>query len=317
MKFNRVIGFTFLGLLKIGCIFLFAFSFFPLLEGVPWYLDLLAHFRFQYLVLSVIFLITFIHFRKKMFVALSLSIFLVNAIFVTPGFVSDRVQKPETNGQKIRLFHSNVLTSNSDYSRLVNQLLLENPDIIVLQEVDKSWIKYLSRIKEQYKYFVEFPRQDNFGIALFSRIPISSQRIHYWGGFNLPSIEAEFMLGDVSFSIVATHPPPPVSAQYHEARNSQILSVANRVRAISNAKVVIGDLNTSIWSAHYRALELGTGLANANKGFGYIPTWPTKLAPMMISIDHCLVSEHFNVLNLKSGKNIGSDHLPLIVDLEL
>jgi endonuclease/exonuclease/phosphatase family metal-dependent hydrolase len=37
----------------------------------------------------------------------------------------------------------------------------------------------------------------------------------------------------------------------------------------------------------------------------------------MIPIDHCLVSEDIRVINIRTDGHIGSDHLPLIVDLEI
>ena len=242
---------------------------------------------------------------------------MINVIFVIPSYIKTQNSENITNHKKLKLFHSNVLTTNTRYKKLIDQLNREEPDVVILQEVNNSWIKNLTSIKTIYHHFIELPRSDNFGIALYSKIPISEYKIHRWTDYDLPSIEAKLVLDGVPFHIIATHPLPPVNKQYYDARNLQIKAVSDIVRKLDTAKIVIGDLNTSIWSVDYKVLESDTGLFNVSKGFGIIPTWPTNLIPMMIPIDHCLVSKHFNVVGVKSGENFGSDHLSLIVELKL
>jgi endonuclease/exonuclease/phosphatase (EEP) superfamily protein YafD len=36
---------------------------------------------------------------------------------------------------------------------------------------------------------------------------------------------------------------------------------------------------------------------------------------LMIPIDHCLVSPQIRVTGMRTGRAIGSDHLPIIVDM--
>jgi hypothetical protein len=39
--------------------------------------------------------------------------------------------------------------------------------------------------------------------------------------------------------------------------------------------------------------------------------WPV----LRIPIDHCLVSPDIGVLTMRTGRHIGSDHLPIIIDM--
>ena len=42
-----------------------------------------------------------------------------------------------------------------------------------------------------------------------------------------------------------------------------------------------------------------------------------SLPPLGIPIDQCLVSRGIQVANVRTGNDVGSDHLPLIVDLAI
>lgn len=242
--------------------------------------------------------------------------FLINLTFIIPQYIKNQKPLGGVKTSKLKLFHSNVLSSNTLHTKLIDQINQENLDIILLQEVDNSWVNSLSVIKSTYSHVIERPRSDNFGIALYSNMPILDYQIHAITHFELPTIEAKIKTGNSFFYLIGTHPPPPVNKQYYDNRNTQISFIAQTARKIKGAKIVLGDFNTTIWSDDYTAFESETGLFNASKGFGIIPTWPTNLIPFMIPIDHCLVSNHFNVKTIKSGQPIGSDHLPLVIELE-
>jgi endonuclease/exonuclease/phosphatase family metal-dependent hydrolase len=70
-----------------------------------------------------------------------------------------------------------------------------------------------------------------------------------------------------------------------------------------------------MWSPYYSQLMRDSGLMNARKGFGVLPTWPSHVPFLKIPLDHCLVSADISAAHIRTAEAIGSDHLPLIVDL--
>lgn len=301
--------------MQVGCLLLLVFSLAPLFSGAIWYLELFTHFRLHYLVIALVLAYGFLILKKKKFGLLAVMMVVINLVFVMPIYSKQPTESGGLNGKSIKLFHANVLTSNTQYQKLINQVLAENPDVVLLQEVNKLWLSELDVLKEPYPYQIESPSPDNFGMALFSKIPISHHAIHFWSDFKIPNIEAEFDLDGIAFRMITTHPLPPVNALYFNARSSQFKSIAALIKTSELPSIVMGDLNTTIWSDSYQALLSDTGLTNASDGFGFMPTWPTSLFPMMIPIDHCLVSEAFRVVDIRTGKDLGSDHLPLVVEL--
>jgi endonuclease/exonuclease/phosphatase (EEP) superfamily protein YafD len=280
-----------------------------------WLTELFVHFRVQYFVLGLMFLALFLWMKSKTFVWLSITVCLMNVmvLFDVLPFIPREYVDPDN--QRLKLFHANVLTSNQQHQHLVDQVLAAEVDVVVLQEVNQRWLDQLVRLNDRFEYRIAVPRSDNFGMLLLSRFPINKQQVHQWSLFELPNIEAELNVEGRAVTVLAVHPPPPVNRRFFEARNEHFKQVTQRVNQANTPVVVVGDLNTSQWSTGYRSMVADTGLVNASKGRGFLPTWPTNLWPLMIPIDHCLVTEDVVIQDVYTGKSFGSDHLPLLVEL--
>jgi len=277
-------------------------------------IELFVHFRLQYFVVSVLLLAVFTFLRHYIYMGALAIAAIFNAVFVLPWYFTD----PATvAGEPLKLIHANVHSINTDYERLVDLVAAENPDMIFLQEITPEWIAGTAILLQDYPYSYAEPRHGSFGIAAYSRIPFDSVRHIDSPPLGYPTILATITIDNKQLTIISSHPTIPLGQELHDARNEHLESIADIVRQVSGETVLLGDFNSSIWGTHLLQLEESTGLRNAREGFGILPSWPTFMPFAMIPIDHVLVSENIGVEDAKTGRGIGSDHLPLIVTLAL
>lgn len=280
------------------------------------YLELTSHFRLQYFVVSCAFAALFAALRAWRWAVAGLLCMLLNGVVIVPWYFSGASVKADAESYHLRLLLANIHFANTNYAGVIAMARAEKPDVMILQELTPLWAEQLQSVRDLFPHAQINPGQDPPGIALYSRLPLDDVRVLTLGSVNGPSIFAKIKVGAVSVSLLTTHPPPPM-AGYAAYRNEQLRLVASYARDMPRPAVLIADLNTTMWSPYYSQLVRESGLVDARKGFGVLPTWPAPLKSslLMIPIDHCLVSPDLQVTGTKQGPDIDSDHLPLIVDL--
>lgn len=298
------------GLLQVVALVTIIFSFITGIDIPHRNVDLFSQFRLQYFVVSVLLVFLFAALRNPIFAGALLVTAIFNASFVIPWYFHDA---PIGTGTPLKLLQTNVLSSNTDYHRLIDLVREVNPDMIFLQEVTQEWVHGTKSLLQDYPYAYSEPRSGNFGIAMFSKTALESLTHIDSPPLGHPTIVATALLNGETLTLISTHPTIPIGRSLYESRNEHLRSVAELVAKTSGNVVLLGDLNASIWDRQYRKLVAATGLSNARKGAGILPTWPTYLPFAMIPIDHVMVSEGLGVVDARVGKRIGSDHLPLIV----
>ena len=290
---------------------LFSASTLSLFAFTHWTLELLSHFKHLYLFFGISFLAVFIIIKQYKHIVLAIFTILTNVIFVLPFYSFENTPPKLTGKQTFSVMLSNVERRNAEHLQLINYINQKKPDVLVLQEVNKRWLSDLNTTINRYHHRLVIPRDDGFGIALLSKFPFATQQIANWGPLDVPSIEVQLTIDEHHFYLLTSHPIPPLGATYSKYRNQQLKELAMRASEIDQAKLVVGDLNITPWSPHYKQLEQNTGLSNSRNGLGLLNTWPAQLPLLGIPIDHILMSNHFSLVNLETGPNIGSDHLPL------
>lgn len=278
-------------------------------------LDILSHFRAQYLLASVIVAVLLVLLRSRRWAAVMFVVTAINSIPVAIWHIG-AAEASQAGGSTTKLLLSNVYSGNPDTRHLFDLVALEKPDLVFLQEVTAARSRELGTLRDQYPYSLNIPREDNFGIAVLSRYPFSNARVIESPPYGYPSLVVDVDIDGQHATFVTTHPSPPLDAAGFDARNIQLASIAELLADATGPRVLIGDLNTTMWSAYYEQLVTTTGLVDARHGHGVLPSWPTQLPFAMIPIDHCLVSDGIAVRRVRTGPDIGSDHLPLVVELQ-
>lgn len=280
-------------------------------------LELLTHFRLQYSVGAATVLIAAAILHSPLFASLALIAAAVNLRYVVPYYF-----KPSGTEQyrsvALKLMLANVLYVSSRYRKLLDQVGAHEPDVVVLQEFTAEWLAGTETLNASYPYSFVRERSKGAGMAIFSRYPMSETEAIRFDATERAGVFTRLDVEGTSLSLLTIHPSTPMTGQLFAQRNNQLAQAATRLRATNEPKVLLGDLNTSIFSPYLHDLLRGGGMRDARRGFGLLGSWPNPLpAFARIPIDHCLVSNEVGVERIRTGRGIGSDHLPLVVELRV
>ena len=277
-----------------------------------WFLDLFSHFRAQYAVGLAVLAAGFLVGRRRRAAAVFGAVAVVNAGCVFPLYVGGAAPWPE-GAPGLRAMLINVNTYGGDTGRVGEAIREASPDLVVLEEISAQWVDALSWLAASHPHTCLQPRDDNFGIGLYSRLPLSEREVVRIGRAGVPSIVAQVETGQGPLRLLATHPLPPVGAERTRLRNEQLSQLPEFINA-NEPWVVIGDLNTTPWNHAFRRLAANAGLLDSLRGRGFQATWPTFLPVLGIPLDHVLHTPPVRVRDRRVGGPVGSDHLPVIVE---
>lgn len=299
----------------LGVLFTFAGA----LGHYAWFLEIFTHFKPQLACCFLGYAALELAARRRRHAVFSLAFAALNAFPVLLLFLPEASQgKTWAAGTaQLRVLQANILTCNTNAAALLALVARENPDVVVLQEPDAWWLEKLAPLTNSYPVFAALPRDDNFGAAVYCKANALSADIFLLGApAGVPSSRARIRINGKTVTVVGTHTPAPYNALMWRDRNSFTRELAQTLRETEGPLVVTGDFNNTPWSTHFRAFLKASGLLDSAQGRGPQPTWPTSCLPLArIPLDHCFHSEEVQVLAKRPGPSIGSDHLPLIIDL--
>ena len=300
-----------------------------------WVFALMEHPRLQYIVvLFAALIINLLAFKKHRefwiylcILALQINFILVFPLFIPNNHSSDKIQN--TSVQTISLIHATLDSKQPNVSQAVKYLNQQQADILFLLEVTPFSIFRLIRGLTNYRLVGAQPKFTSHGIACFVPKkktkpikPIGYRFISLPKDNNRPLMQTLISYAGRKINLLCFHVISPRNAEtvaYQKVELEALAKWSKRVQ--QNGKqdlIVIGDFNSTPWYKPFRELLNTSGLLDSQYGFGIQNTWNSYFpAFLRIPIDTCLHSKSFTTIHRSVGADIGSDHLPLFVELNI
>lgn len=281
-----------------------------------WIFELSSHFPLHLAAASALFALVWAMMRRWRWAAFLGTMTGINALLVLL-LLWPAHHSASSSGKPLRLVALNVHTENQHTDLVLEYLQRIDADVVLLMEVDQQWMTALKPLSNSYPEIIAHPREDNFGIALLCRVSSTNSSVIYLGQSELPTIVTTLRINGQSVTLLGTHPLPPGSAEYSKLRNDQLRAIAVKVKESGLPSIVLGDLNTTPWSPYFAQLLRESGLVNTSQGRGLYGTWPAWLPLARIPLDHCLISPDLKLQDKQLGPQVGSDHLPVVIELQV
>tara|TARA_R110002020_G_scaffold117355_6_gene268141 strand:- start:537 stop:1592 length:1056 start_codon:yes stop_codon:yes gene_type:complete len=309
-------------------LFFIIIAFLPLTRGTHWLIRCWDFARVQTSFLQVLTLILLLIFAFPVetwewgvtIILIATIIFQASLVFPYSQYFPIKRQKPDSfdNLRKIRLITSNVLQTNSDYTKLIEQVNEHAPDLLLTMETNNDWEKALEPIEKDFPYKVCVPLENFYGMHLYSKFELSDTQINYLVEKDVPSIftKVHYRKG-APLNLICVHPAPPSPTENEtsEERDAELLIVGKAVRELNNPIIVCGDLNDVVWSRISRLFTKMTALKDPRIGRGLFPTFHADYWYSRFPIDHLFHSNDITVDAMKRLPHIGSDHFPMFFTL--
>jgi endonuclease/exonuclease/phosphatase (EEP) superfamily protein YafD len=245
-------------------------------------------------------------------------------IYTYTPFVPAVVQRAASHDadpkSRIVLMITNVQMENEDHQRLLDLAAEVDPDVLLAVEVDDAWARALDCLSDRYPYAVRHPRDNWYGMQLLSKLELIEPRIEFLVQDDIPSLRTRLRLRNgVEVVLRGLHPrpPEPIRDQPSSPRDAELVAVGRDIgRNKDVPTIVAGDLNDVAWSDTSQLFVRLSGLLDPRVGRGFFNSYNARNPLFRYPLDHVFHSKHFELVRLERLRAIGSDHFPILIELQ-
>jgi endonuclease/exonuclease/phosphatase (EEP) superfamily protein YafD len=239
------------------------------------------------------------------------------AVILLPRVVPD--PNPPTAGPALRIMTLNMWNGKVEVPAVMTEVRRLRPDVLLLQEY-AGWLPEqldAERITDVLPYRFALPGEDAYGVAIYSRHPLSEgRRLPGNGPWQAAAVLT--MPGGLQVEVVSVHACAP-SFGWRTA--CWLPSIRDLPKPGGRLRILAGDFNATLDHAVLREL-IATGYRDAADvaGKGLTMTWPYHEQPFFvpkIAIDHVLTDERIAIRDFEAITVAMDDHRITVTDLTL
>jgi endonuclease/exonuclease/phosphatase (EEP) superfamily protein YafD len=299
-----------------------------LFGDVHWTFELLSNFRLILLGLNIALAVLAAVFGSRGAAALAAVMAIVQFSIAWPYVVTPPQAKSIGQGQTVRILWANLHSWDTNLAALEALVEAEKPDIAVFTELAVSHGQAFNRLRPILPFQSPLPRDGNPRemILLTVRPPVSLT-FDYGPGPKTPLMVSQLCPAEgFCLTLLGLHAarPVPFGDTLRDLELDHAARVAHRFIELGDHVILVGDLNTTPFSpAFSRMLAIGglvdAAIASSEKPHVPDATWgPSQSGPLPgFAIDHALLGPGLDLVELRTGAPIGSDHLPLVLDVRI
>ncbi|WP_234735419.1 endonuclease/exonuclease/phosphatase family protein [Tellurirhabdus bombi] len=227
-------------------------------------------------------------------------------------------QKSDDPSNTLQLMIANIYMDNRNYDRILKQVALVKPDVLLIVEADDAWKEALRPLETDYPHRILQALPNTYGMLLYTRLKMTDPEVRFLIEDDIPSVRVNLQLpSGQSIRFYGVHPQPPSPTEHYRSteRDAELLVIGKEARQHTGPVIVAGDLNDVAWSHTTRLFQRISGLLDPRIGRGLYSTFHAKYFFLRWPLDHIFASHHFKVGKIKRLPNCGSDHFPVFVSL--
>ena len=247
---------------------------------------------------------------------------LAPAFLIAPELVAAArpAPRPAENAPQLTLLTINLWSVSQRLEAVDALIRSEQPDIIVAQEAWAPWKGYLEGLAPEYALHVGCRYDSDCNIVILSRLRLIEVVAPPDHGMTAVRLELPPRFGGGAVDVLGVHLTRPDSRSTARGQLGRIAALSD---TLAPSVLAAGDFNATPWSG-LRAID---EVMPARRRTRAMFTWPTPAraftplrlhAPAAVApIDHIYASGDWQVVEVRRGPDVGSDHYPIIATLAL